>query len=107
LIIFDLLVLNNDYLVGKTFGERITMLDELYGTNDSEKDYLHSISDNVYRVKSYNNNFKPLFDRLMQIDMIEGLVLKRRNARLEIGNTEDNNTKSQIKARKKTKSYKF
>jgi len=39
--------------------------------------------------------------------MIEGLVMKRRNAKLEIGNTENNNTKSQLKARKPTKLYKF
>jgi len=33
--------------------------------------------------------------------------MKRKNAKLEIGNTENNNTKSQIKARKKCNSYKF
>ena len=79
----------------------------MFGKNDSEKEYLYSISDNVYRVKSYENNFSMLFDTLTQIDMCEGLVLKRRNARLEMGNTEKNNTKSQIKARKPTLNYKF
>jgi hypothetical protein len=39
--------------------------------------------------------------------MIEGVVLKRKNAKLEIGNTENNNYKSQIKSRKVTKNYKF
>ena len=39
--------------------------------------------------------------------MVEGLVLKRKNARLEIGNTELNNIKSQVKCRKPTKNYKF
>jgi hypothetical protein len=48
-----------------------------------------------------------LFDRLTTIDVCEGLVLKRKNARLEIGNTEKNNCKSQIKARKPTLNYKF
>jgi hypothetical protein len=48
-----------------------------------------------------------LFDTLTPIDMIEGLVLKRKNARLEMGNTELNNTKSQVKARKATLNYKF
>ena len=41
------------------------------------------------------------------IDMIEGLVFKRRNAKLEIGNTENNNTKSQVKCRKATKLYRY
>ena len=39
--------------------------------------------------------------------MIEGLVLKRSNAKLELGTSELNNTKSQIKIRKSTKNYKY
>lgn len=107
LVIFDILVYNSDYLVGKTFQERINLLDELYDQKDSEKSYLYSISNNVYRVKSFENGFKSIYDQLTPIDMIEGLVLKRKNARLEIGNTENNNIKSQLKARKATKLYKF
>jgi hypothetical protein len=41
------------------------------------------------------------------IDMVEGLVLKRKSAKLEVGSTENNNTKSQIKVRKATKNYKY
>jgi hypothetical protein len=48
-----------------------------------------------------------LYDTLTPIDLIEGFVLKRKNARLEIGNTELNNVKSQIKCRKETKNYKY
>ena len=106
-VIFDILVNDGDYLIGKTFEQRIKLLDEMFGQNECEKDYLFGISDNVYRVKSYENNFNMLFDKLTPIDLIEGLVLKRRNARLEMGNTELNNTKSQIKARKPTLNYKF
>lgn len=107
LVIFDILVFKSDYLVGSTFSDRITLLDELYGTNDSEKPYLYSVSDNVYRVKSFETGFKQIFDDLTKIDMVEGLVLKRKSAKLEIGNTENNNTKSQLKARKATKNYKY
>jgi ATP-dependent DNA ligase len=107
LILFDILVNDGDYLIGKTFEQRIQLLDEMFQKNDSEKEYLYSISDNVYRVKSYENNFSMLFDKLTPIEMIEGLVMKRKNARLEIGNTEKNNTKSQIKSRKPTLNYKF
>ena len=107
LVIFDILVYNSEYLIGDTFQERINLLDELYGQNDSEKSYLYSISDNVYRVKSFDSGFKSLFDELTKIDIIEGLVLKRKNAKLEAGTSELNNTKSQLKARKATKLYKF
>lgn len=106
-VIFDILVYNSEYLIGDTFQDRINLLDELYGQKDSEKSYLYSISDNVYRVKSFESGFKSMFDELTKIDMVEGLVLKRKNAKLEAGSTENNNTKSQLKARKATKNYKF
>jgi hypothetical protein len=106
-VIFDILAYNGEYLVGSTFSERIKLLDSLYGVDDSEKDYLYKISDNFYRVKSYNTGFKKRFDDLTPIDMIEGLVMKRKNAKLEIGATELNNVKSQLKCRKPTKNYKY
>jgi hypothetical protein len=106
-VIFDILAYNGEYLVGSTFSERIELLDSLYGVDDSEKDYLYKISDNFYRIKSYNTGFKKIFDDLTPIDMIEGLVMKRKNAKLEIGATELNNVKSQLKCRKATKNYKY
>ena len=106
-VIFDILALDGDYLVGKTFQERVQLLDNIYGQVDSEKDYLYNITTNVYRVKSYLNGFKDLFDKLTPIDMIEGLVMKRKSARLEMGTSELNNVKSQLKCRKATKNYKY
>ena len=106
-VIFDILGYNGDYLVGKTFEERIQLLDEIYGQVDSEKEYLFKVTENVYRVKSYEVGFKNIFDKLTPIDMIEGLVMKRKNARLELGTSENNNTKSQLKCRKATRNYKY
>jgi hypothetical protein len=106
-VIFDILVLNGDSLVGKTFQERVILLDQLYGTKACEKPYLYGISENIYRVKSYTSNFLDLYNDLVEIDMIEGLVLKRKSARLEAGTSELNNTKSQIKCRKKCNSYRY
>ncbi len=106
-VIFDILCYDGDYLVGKTFEERVNLLDTLYDCIESEKDYLYSISTNVYRVKSYRDGFKSFFDKYTPIEMIEGVVLKRANARLELGATEQNNVKSQLKSRKPTKNYKY
>ena len=106
-VIFDILVNDGDYLVGKTFEERIKLLDTMFGQNECEKSYLYGISENVYRVKSYENQFSMLYDTLTPIDLIEGLVLKRKSARLEMGTSELNNVKSQIKCRKSTLNYKY
>jgi ATP-dependent DNA ligase len=107
LVLFDILVNDGDYLIGKTFAQRMEILDATFGTSDSEISYLHSVTENVYRVRTFFDNFRDTFNRLTEIDMVEGLVLKRRNARLEIGNTELNNVNSQLKSRKPTKNYKY
>lgn len=106
-VIFDIICFNSDYLLGKTFEERIQLLNNLYGQKPSEKDYLFSITQNVYYMKSFNTDFKGIYDRLTPIDIIEGLVMKRKNAKLEIGSSENNNIKSQLKCRKPTRNYKY
>lgn len=107
LIVFDILAYNGEYLVGKTFKERVELLDKIYDKKDCEKNYLYNISENVFRVKSYFKNFEDLFSKFIEIDMIEGLVMKRKSAKLEIGLTEQNNIKTQLKCRKPTKNYKY
>lgn len=107
LVLFDILVFDGDYLVGRSYQERIALLDNLYGEANSEEEFLYSISDNVYRVKSYDSDFDELYGSLVKIDMYEGLVIKRKRSKLEIGTTESNNTKSQIKCRKPTRNYSF
>ena len=102
--IFDLLVLNNQHLVGTTFSERVNILDGFYGRGS---DFIHNISENIYKIESFYTDFKSIYDKLTPIDMVEGLVLKRKSARLENGTTENNNFKSQIKVRKPTKNYKY
>ena len=106
-IIFDLLVFDSDYLVGKTFQERISLLDDMYGQIDSDKEYLYGVSENIYRVKSHDSDFKNIFDKYTNIPFIEGLVLKRKNAKLEVSSGEKNNWRSQVKCRKPEKNYKF
>ncbi len=107
LVIFDIIVYNGDYLIGSTFEERVDLLDSIYSKEDSELEYLYKITDNIYRVKTYKSDFKRLFNEFSEVDMLEGLVLKRANAKLEMALGELNNTKSQLKCRKSTKNYKF
>jgi hypothetical protein len=107
LVIFDILAYNGEYLVGSTFSERVSLLDNIYGVVNSEKDYLFSVTDNIYRVKSYHNDFSNIFNKFIKVDMLEGLVIKRTNAKLEIGTSQLNNVKSQLKCRKPTLNYKY
>jgi len=105
-VIFDILVYENQYLVGSTFEERYELLKEIYDIKKYD-DYLYQISENVFLVKSFTDKFEKRFKSIVKIDMLEGWVLKRRNAKLERGTREKNNVSSQLKCRKSCKSYDF
>lgn len=105
-VIFDILVHNGEYLLGSTLEERIKLLDELFGTTD-ENEYLFKVSENIYRVKTFSDNFLERWNKITQIGMLEGLVLKKPNAKLERGLSEKNNTLWQSKCRKNCKLYRF
>jgi ATP-dependent DNA ligase len=105
-VIFDILVYNGDYLLGSTFEERVKLLDKLFGTVD-ENAYLYKISETIYRVKTFYENFTQLWSEITKIDMLEGFVMKKIGAKLERGLTEKNNHLNILKTRKATKNYPF
>ncbi len=115
-IIWDILVWKGEYLVGKTVEERLHILYNLFGSSRgfvSDKgialfNHLHTTQvKDVFMAPSYQNNFKGLYDELIQTDLYEGIVLKRKSAKLEVGSREKNNSAWQVKARKGTKNYSF
>ena len=105
-VIFDILVYNGEYLLGSTFEERVALLDNLYGTED-ENEYLYKITDKIFRVKTFYDNFTERWNEIVKIGMLEGFVLKKKEAKLERGLSEKNNCLWQLKSRKSNKLYKF
>jgi len=103
-VIFDILVYNDKYLVGTTYSERIQLLDDIFGVVD-ENEYLYKITDKIFRVKTFYDNFLERWNNIIKIDMLEGFVLKKMKQKLEVGIREKNNL--QIKCRKPTKNYHF
>lgn len=101
-VIFDILVYNGEYLIGSTFEERVNLLDKIFGTID-ENDYLYKITDKIFRVKTFYNNFLPRWNEITKIDMLEGVVLKKKEQKLTRGLSEKNNMSH--KCRKPTKNY--
>ena len=107
-IIFDIIVFNGVHLIGSTFKNRIDLIYELYGENTYEKDSnLNQISENIFSVKTFYENFDNKFNEITPIPVYEGLVLKRMSSKLQNGTSELNNHNSQVKCRKATKNYKF
>lgn len=107
-VLFDILAYDGDHLVGKTFEERINLIYELYGEETFSNDNnLNQISENTFSVKSFYKDFHRKYKEITSIPVYEGLVLKRKNSKLENGLSEMNNVRSQIKCRKETRNYRF
>ncbi len=105
-IIWDILVYGGNHLLGWTYDERLKLLRDIYPDNPVKK-YLHQITENCFRVDSIYAGFEQAYNDIVPHNMYEGLVLKRKNAKLENGTSANNNTSSQIKIRKPTKNYNF
>lgn len=105
-VIFDILVFENQYLVGSTFDERYNLLKSIYNVKDYGE-FLFQITENVFLVKSFTDKFTKRYNDIVKVDMLEGWVLKRRDAKLERGTREKNNVNTQLKCRKPTKNYEF
>lgn len=117
LVIFDILAYNGYVLTGSTFQDRLLLLSNLFGIQTMRvtptgevisKPHLYTTSTpNVWRVISYETSFYDLYKQLVQTDMMEGLVLKRKTAILETPFTQTSNSKWLLKCRKETKIYKY
>jgi hypothetical protein len=105
-VIFDILVHDGNYLLNTTLEERIKLLDNLFGKTTENK-YLYRISNNIFRVKTFYDNFAERWNVLTKVGMLEGLVLKKPTAKLQRGLTEKNNMLWQLKSRRQTKLYNF
>lgn len=115
-VIWDILVYESKYLLGYTTIERLNLLQQLFPCNrmvvgeDKFESYKHLCCtkyQNVYKSPTYINNFSDLYNSIVDTDLYEGLVLKRKHAKLTLGLNEKNNNDWQIKCRKPTKNYQF
>lgn len=114
-VIWDILVYDSKYLLGSTFSERMALLEQLYPcVKMVVGKELNSLSHlcftnykNCYKAPCYEYGFDVLYNSIVDTDLYEGLVLKRKDAKLSYGLTERNNSDWQIKCRKPTKNYDF
>lgn len=105
-VIFDILVNDGVHLIGSTYEERLELLHDIYTTR-AYNEYVDQITENCFLIKTFEGNFTALYNEVVKVDMLEGLVLKTKKAKLENGVSERNNQGWQLKARKSTKNYNF
>lgn len=108
-IIWDILVFDGKYLLGSKFEERMKLLNSIYPPVKGQP-YKHMInigSENIFLAPCYNKDFYKLYNEFIKTDVYEGVVLKRKDGKLEYGFREKNNTSWMVKARKATKNYHY
>jgi hypothetical protein len=109
-VIFDILMLDGKHLKGFDFETRQEMLDMIYpekDTDHSEVEFLKKISENVYRCRNFEKNLISTWEKLVKVEMYEGMVLKNPKGLLDYGFRQVNNTEWQAKCRKPTKNYSY
>lgn len=110
--IWDIMAFNGKILLGSTIEERKDLINKLYPSVGAKSiggiDYLYQTkTTDIYKVASYESDFENIFKKITKIDLVEGLVLKRKSGKLEMMTREQNNTGWAIKIRKPTLNYKF
>ena len=106
LFIFDILVHEGVYLVGKTFAERMQILSDMFKAKWKDEGDKYRVHKHVTIAKTYSGGFKGLFDNLGPLD--EGLVFKLPKGKLQPCVKEDSNSSTMQKCRHpKAKTYSF
>jgi len=127
LILFDLLVCDSEYYIGMPMLGRYSMLNDILGEPDeweeetgrkiaakcrlfeyNEKDEVtERYLDRVWVAETFYHNFADVYQSRIDMDEIEGLVLKNPRAPLDRGFSEANNQDWLIRCRKPSKNYGF
>jgi len=110
--IWDILAFDGKILIGSTIQERNELINKLYPTKFSKSiggvDYLYGTqTPEIYKVANYESDFHKIFSIITKVDLVEGLVLKRKSGKLEMMTREQNNTGWSVKIRKATLNYKL
>ena len=104
--LWDVLVLNGEYLINTTYADRYKMLSDVLDVN-GQNDFANVISDHIW----FARNIEPeMWDSAWEktsVPIIEGFVLKNTLARLAPGFSSRNNSSWMVRCRLETKNYKF
>jgi hypothetical protein len=111
--IWDIMAFENEILIGSTPQERINLIDMLYPSREPavviDGIVILYATDfpGIYKVNNFYTNFTEIYQKIIQVDMVEGFVMKRKNGKLEHMTREDNNVGWSVKVRKPTANYRF
>jgi len=105
-VIWDILVYEGEHLVGTTYDERHALLLSLYDYEYFDG-WIGKISENTYIDLNVEINVTEAWKEIVQIQMYEGFVFKKKEGKLGLGFNSNNNTGWQVKVRKPTRNYSY
>lgn len=114
IVLFDILVLNGLYLTGTTYRDRYDMLTHVLGCpldmeTETGRSIARRVNQNLWLAETHQyqdgDEARAIFDELLDMDEIEGLVLKDPGGVLKPGVSETNNSEWIVRVRKPHKNY--
>lgn len=107
-VVFDILQLAGRYLLGVDQVTRFNYLEQIFNTSSAiENDIVYCITPSFWISKHGSDHFLENFKKLTNNPLIEGLVLRKRDAVLDqLGGTEYETT-WQLRCRKPAKNYRY
>jgi len=112
IILWDILVHNDQYLVGSTYRDRYALLKSICGSPDlveqvTGRDIALVISGNLWLAPIFKSGFADRYWHASETEWLEGLMLKNPAGKLTRALSEENNGSWQLKARKPKPGYSF
>lgn len=108
IILFDVLQAGR-YLFGVSQIDRLQILDNLVKSQkfDKHTPYAIQISENIYRAENFLRDFSARYLDYLNLDEIEGLVLRKINSKLDNYGANEYTVPWIIRCRKPTRNYSF
>ena len=108
IVIYDVLQFSR-YLIGTTQIHRLNLLDEICGKPRERCDLGIAIlvTENIWLAEWWEEDFEQHYEEMLDMDLIEGLVLRQKEAKLNNHGRVAYETQSQIRCRKNSANYRF
>ena len=108
LVLFDVIQLSN-YLIGKNQVERLDILSKICGnpTEPCGQKIALSITDNIWMARNGDRDFLMHYQEYIDSDLIEGLVLRKKDFCLDNWGAKEYEVDWQLRCRKPSKKYRF
>jgi ATP-dependent DNA ligase len=113
-VMFDLLQLAGSYMIGKSQVERLLILDRVSKNPKRFCDISQNgiplafqVSDHIWLAQRWESDFVSHFDECIGHDLIEGLVVRKKDSSLDNWGSNAYSVDWQIRCRKPSKKYRY